>query len=127
MSLTQQQLESYKGYRGDQRCKKCSWFGHLVCNCEHEERVAAREWRKGLCGNRWNVPRSRVMGCKEDRREACSIRREVQQGMKCWGCGVVEHCLWECPNKAVHPVKGKAQQKEVRSVEAKEKVRREWH
>jgi len=34
------------------------------------------------------------------------------------GCGVVGHCLWECPNKAACPVKGKAQQKEVR---------REWH
>jgi len=83
MSLTQQQLESYKGYRGDRRCKRCSWFGHLACNCEHEERVAAREQREELCGNRWNVLRSRVMGCEEDRRAVHSIRREVQQGMKC--------------------------------------------
>ena len=47
--------------------------------------------------------------------------------MKCWGCRVVGHCLWECPNKVACPVKGKVQQKEVRSVEAKKEVRREWH
>ena len=99
----------------------------MVYNCEYEKRVAAREQREELCSNRWNTLRSKVMGCKEDRKAVHSIRREVQQGMKCWGYGVVGHCLWECPNKAVHPVKGKAQQKEVRSVEAKEEVRREWY
>jgi len=67
------------------------------------------------------------MGCEEDRRAACSIRREAQQEIKCWGYGVVEHCLWECPSKVAHPVKGKVQQKKVRGVEAKEEVRREWH
>ena len=67
------------------------------------------------------------MGCEEDRKAVHSIRREAQQEMKCWGCGVVGHCLWECPNKAVRPAKGKVQQKEVRSVGAKEEVKREWH
>jgi len=102
MSLIQQQLKVYKGYRKDWRCKRCSWFGHLACNCEYEKRVAAREQREGLCSNRWSALKSRVMGCKKDRKVARSIRREAQQEMKCWGCRVVGHCLWECPNKVAH-------------------------
>ena len=39
-----------------------------------------------------------------------SGRREAQQGVKCWGCGEVGHCLWTCPRKAAHPQKGEAQQ-----------------
>ena len=77
MSLTQQQLGLYKGYRGDRRCKRCSWFGHLTHNYEYEERVVARKQREELCGNRWNVLRSRVMGYEEERKVACSIRREA--------------------------------------------------
>ena len=64
------------------------------------------------------------MGSEEKRRAAHSIRREAEQGVRCWGCGVVGHCLWACPNKVACPKKGEAQQKEARRVEAKEEVRR---
>jgi len=67
------------------------------------------------------------MGCEEDRRVVHSIRRVAQQRMKCWGCGAIGHCLWECPNKTARPVKRKVQKKEVKSVGAKEEVRRVWH
>jgi len=126
MSLTQQQLEAYKDYREDRCCKCCSWFGHLACNCKYEERVAARELRGGLCENRWNALRSRVMGCKEKRKAACSVQRKVQQGVKCWRCGKAGHCLWMCPKKAARPENGKAQQREVRRME-EDKVQRKWH
>ena len=84
--------------------------------------MVAREQRGGLCSNRWSALRSRVMGCEEDRKAARSVRREAQQETRCWGCGVLGHYLWECPNKAAHPAKGKAQQKKVRSMEMKEEV-----
>ena len=48
--------------------------------------------------------------CDEEREAACSVRREAQQGVKCWRCGEVGHCLWTCPRKAVHPQKGEVQQ-----------------
>jgi len=36
--------------------------------------------------------------------------------------------LWACPKKAVHPTRGKVQQKEVkRAVKEKEVVNRKWH
>jgi len=50
------------------------------------------------------------MMCDEEREAACSVRREAQQGVKCWRCGEVGHCLWTCPRKAVHPQKGEVQQ-----------------
>ena len=54
--------------------------------------------------------RCRVMRCDEEREVARSIRRKVQQEVKCWRCGEVGHCLWMCPTKAARPVKGKVQQ-----------------
>ena len=60
--------------------------------------------------NRWEPLRCRVMMCDEEREAACSVRREAQQGVKCWRCGEVGHCLWTCPRKAVHPQKGEVQQ-----------------
>ena len=68
-----------------------------------------------------------VMGCEEDRRTACSVRRQAQQGVKCWGCEEMGYCLWVCPNKVAYPVKGEVQQKQVRKVEVKEVVKRKWH
>jgi len=37
-----------------------------------------REQRGGLCENRWNTLKSRVMGCKEDRVAVCPQKGEVQ-------------------------------------------------
>jgi len=90
--------------------------------------MEARELREESCKNRWNMLRSRVMRSEGEREAAHSRRREAQQGVKCWGCGEAVHCLWVCPKKAVHPTRGKAQQKEVRrAVEGKEVVSRKWH
>ena len=79
-----------------------------------------------MCENRWNTLRSRVMGYEEDKKVACSVRREAQQGLKYWGYGEVDHHLWTCPKKAAHPEKGEVQPREVRRVE-EEKVQRKWH
>ena len=27
---SRQHVEKFRGYRGDRRCKKCSWFGHMA-------------------------------------------------------------------------------------------------
>jgi len=62
----------------------------------------------------------------KDKKTVRSIRREVQQGVKCWECEEEEHYLWACPKKVVHPKKGEAQHKEVRRTE-EEKVLRKWH
>ena len=103
-------MERFRGYRGDTRCKKCGWFGHMVYHCRRMEIEAEREQRRGWQENRWKPLECRVMRCDEEKEAARSIRRETQQTVKCWGCGEVGHRLWTCPTKAVHPPKGKAQQ-----------------
>jgi len=45
----QQYMERFRGYRGDKRCRKCSWFGHMAHQCRREEVKAEREQRGGLC------------------------------------------------------------------------------
>jgi len=67
----------------------------MAYHCQYEERMAEREQRGGLCRNRWNALRTRVMGCEEDRKEVYSIRREAQQGVRCWGCGELGHCCYD--------------------------------
>jgi len=103
-------VEKYRGYRGDRRCKKCNWFGHRAHQCRREEVEAERELRRGLDENRWKPLECRVMRCDEEREAARSIRREAQQGVKCWGCGEIGHRLWTCPTKVVRPLKGEVQQ-----------------
>jgi len=105
-----QHVERYRGYRGDKRCKKCSWFGHMAHQCRREEVEAKREQRGELQKNRWKPLECRVMRYDEEREAAHSMRREAQQGVKCWGCGEVGHYLWTCPKKAACPCRGEAQQ-----------------
>ena len=107
---SRQYLERFRGYRGDKRCKKCSWFGHMAHQCKREEVEAERELRGGSDENRWKPLECRVMRCDEEREAARSVREEAQQGVKCWGCGEVGHHLWTCPRKAAHPHRGEAQQ-----------------
>jgi len=107
---SQRHVEKFRGYRGDKRCRKCNWFGHMAHQCKREEIEAERELRGGLCENRWKPLECRVMRCNEEREAARSVRREVQQEVKCWACGEVGHRLWTCPTKAAHPPKGEAQQ-----------------
>jgi len=110
---SRQYMEKLRGYRGDKRCRKCNWFGHMAHQCRREEIEAERELRGGWQENRWEPLRCRVMACNEERRAACSERRKAQQTMKCWGCREAGHCLWTCPKKAAHPKQEEAQQKRL--------------
>ena len=38
------------------------------------------------------------------------MRREAQQGVKCWRYGETGHRLWTYPTKVAYPPKGEAQQ-----------------
>ena len=107
---SRQYVERFKGYRGDKRCRKCSWFGHMAHQYRREEVKAEREQRGGSQENRWKTLECRVIRCDEEREAAHSIRREAQQGIECWGCEEVGHCLWMCPKKAARPHKREAQQ-----------------
>jgi len=107
---SQQYVEKFRGDRGDKRCRRCSWFGHMAYQCRREEIEAEREQRGGLQENRWKPLEYRVMRCDKERKAACSIRREAQQMVKCGECGEVGHCLWTCPTKVACPPKGEAQQ-----------------
>ena len=40
-------VERFRGYKGDKRCRKCNWFGHMVHQCRREEIEAEREMRGG--------------------------------------------------------------------------------
>ena len=113
-------VERFRGHRGDRRCRKCGWFRHMAHHCRRMEIKTEREQKRGLYKNRWEPLRCRVMACKEERRVACSIRREAQQLVRCWGCGEEGHHLWTYPKKVVHPEQEKAQQRKLVCRECKE-------
>ena len=110
---SQRYVERFRGYRRDTRCRKCGWFGHMVHYCRRKETEAEREMRGGLAENRWKPLECRVMSCDEERKAACSMKREAQQQVECWGCGEMGHRLWTCPRKAVCPPKGEVQQRKL--------------
>ena len=110
---SRQYVETFRGYRGDKRCRKCSWSGHTAHQCRRGEIKAEREQRRGLQENRWEPLKCRVMASEEERMVACSVRREAQQAVKCWGCGEEGHCLWTCLKKVVHLEQGEAQQRKL--------------
>ena len=76
-------MERFRGYRGDTRCRKCGWFGHMAHHCRRTEIEAERELRGGSYKNRWEPLRCGVMRCDEERKAARSMRREAQQELKC--------------------------------------------
>jgi len=65
------------------RCRKCGWFGHMAHHYKRIKIKAEREQRGGLSANRWQPLRCRVIAYEEERKVACSERREAQQGVKC--------------------------------------------
>jgi len=103
-------VERFRRYRGNKRYRKCSWFGHRAHHCRRAEIEAEREQRGELQENRWKLLECRVIRCNEEREAVCSVRRKAQQGVKCWRCGEVGHCIWTCPAKAARPPKGEVQQ-----------------
>ena len=107
---SQRYMERFRGYRGDTRCRKYRWFGYMVHHCRRAEIEAERQQRGGLQENRWKLLECRVMRCDEERKVAYSVRREAQQGVKCWGCEEMGYRLWTCLAKAACPSKGEAQQ-----------------
>ena len=67
-------MERYRGYRGDTRCRKCRWFGHMAHYYRRTEIEAERELREGLCENRWKPLECRVMRCDEESIMNCQFR-----------------------------------------------------
>jgi len=103
-----------RGKRGDCRCCKCGWFGHLAYHCRHKE-ILAERWRKsGGGGNKFMPLLSKVYRRMEGGDASCPYKRKAQP-TRCWGYGEVGHVLWGCPNRVVWPRKAEAQQ--VRKVE----------
>jgi len=113
-------IKRFREYRRDTRCRKYSWFGHTAHQCRKEEIEAEREQRGRPFENWWEPLKCRVMACEEERVAVCSARREVQQLIRCWGCGKVVHHLWTCPKKVVCPVQGEMQQRSIRKLVCKE-------
>jgi len=117
---SQEYVERFRGHREDRKCRKCGWFGHVAHYCWRMEIEAEREQRRGLSENRWKPLECRVMACEEKRMAVHSVRREVQQLVKCWGYEEEGHHLWTCPKKAACPIQGKVQQRKLRCEKCKE-------
>jgi len=80
---SRQYVERFRRYRGDTRCRKCGWFGHMVHHCRRAEIEAEKEQVEGSAENRWKPLECRVMRCDEKREAVCSMRREAQQEVRC--------------------------------------------
>ena len=76
-------VKRFREHRGDRRCKKCEWFGHMAHHCRRGEIEDERKLREGSSENRWKPLEYRVMSCDEERMAACSMRKEAQQQVKC--------------------------------------------
>jgi len=111
---TRAYIEMMRGRRGDRRCCKCGWFGHLARHCRQKEILAERKRKSENGDNKFAPLLSKV--CR--RMEGEIVVRPYEgkaQPMTCWGCGEVEHVLWGYPNRAARPRKAEAQL--VRKVE----------
>ena len=103
-----------RGRRGDHRCRKCGWFGHLARHCRQKEILEERQ-RKLEGGSNKFAPLL-IKVCR--RMEEGNVARPYEgkaQPTRCWGCGEAGHVLWGCPNRAAWPRRAEAQQ--VRKIE----------
>jgi len=107
-------IEMMRERRGDRRCRKCRWFGHLARHCRQKEILAERRRKLESRGNKFAPLLSKVYRRMEGEIAACPYEGKVQP-TTCWGYGEVGHILWSCPNKAAWPRKAEAQQ--VRKME----------
>ena len=53
MPCTQAYIEMMRGMRGDRRCHKCRWFGHLARHCRQKEILAERRKKSEGGGNKF--------------------------------------------------------------------------
>jgi len=44
---SQKHMEKFRGYRGDMRCRRCRWFGHMAQHCRREKIKAEKELKGG--------------------------------------------------------------------------------
>jgi len=120
-------------------CQCCKKFGHLVCNCRNKKE---EEKREVIPPNKFEVLSSRVIQCGVEER---TIRRYEVVVVEYFKCGEKRHKCRECPlwekkkrvacvakpqkvhqqKRLVHPVKGKAQERErkLRRIEKEETAR----
>jgi len=103
-----------RGRRGNHRCHKCRWFGHLACHCRQKEILEERKKKSGERGNKFVPLLSKVCRRMEEGNAARPYEGKAQP-TRCWGCGKTGHVLWGCPNRVARPRRAEAQQ--VRKVE----------
>jgi len=115
MPCTRAYIEMMRGRRGDRRCRRCGWFGHLARHCRQKEILAERR-RSEDEGNKFAPLLSKVCRRINGRIAARPYEGKAQPTM-CWGCGEEEHILWGCPNRMARPRKTEAQH--ARKVEKK--------
>jgi len=114
MPCTWAYIEVMRERRGDHRCCKCGWFGHLAHHCRQKEILEKRKRKSMGGGNKFALLLSKV--CR--RMEGGNAVRPYEgkaQPTRCWGCEEVGHVLWGCPNRAAQPKKAETQH--VRKVE----------
>jgi len=111
---TRAYIKMMRGRRGNHRCHKCGWFGHLARHCRQKEILEERR-RKSVGGDNKFAPLLNKV-CRRMKGEIVARLYEGKvQPMTCWGCREVGYVLWGCPNRAAQPKRAEAQQ--VRKVE----------
>jgi len=109
MSCTRAYIKMMRGRRGNHRCCKCGWFGHLARHSRQKKILEERRRKSVGGGNKFAPLLSKVCRRMEGGNAACPYEGKAQP-TRCWGCGEVGHILWSCPNRAVWPRKAKVQQ-----------------
>ena len=98
MPCTRAYIEMMRGRRGDRRCCKCGWFGHLARHCRQREILAERQRKPEGGSNKFAPLLSKVCRRTEGGIAAHPYKGKAQP-MVCWGYGEEGHVLWGCPNR----------------------------
>jgi len=92
MPCTQAYIEMMRRRRGNRRCRKCGWFGHMAHHCRQREILEERR-RKSECeGNKFMPLLSKVCRRIEGGNTTCPYEGKAQP-TRCWGCREVRHVL----------------------------------